>query len=353
MKDTPSSSYYPLFDLLRFVLATDVLLYHSGVLKWAQSGNLAVQVFFSLSGWLIGAILCNTKPEDLAKFYFARTARIWIPYFSALSLIIIISSLRDQINMKWLEFVFYKITFVYNIFGTPQLNEFLSQMPLKGTGNHLWSINAEEQFYLLAPLLLVTASRFGGRSILIWFLISVLAWKYNIYTSIIFGVLASVIRSHYPVIFDKKSARIIGFLAAVIAALGIYRGYDYLALSPFFSVSIVIMLAIKGRRNSILDFLGGISYPLYLINWIGLFTANFITSSLGLRETTLGLLLGIVASYAAATIHYIYIDKNIKDIRDSVYTKKLGYIALITGYSMVTAGFIGHYVFSSIHKSSP
>jgi len=38
-------------------------------------------------------------------------------------------------------------------------------MPLKGTGNHFWSINAEEQFHLFAPLLLTIFARFGGRSI--------------------------------------------------------------------------------------------------------------------------------------------------------------------------------------------
>lgn len=345
-----STTYYPLFDFLRIVLATDVILYHSGVFTWSQSGNLAVQVFFSLSGWLIGSILCKTDKINLPKFYFYRAARIWIPYFFALSLLVGLGAWRDQPNLKWLEFVFYKATFVYNIFGTPQLTDFSTQMPLKGTGNHLWSINAEEQFYLISPLLLVIISRFGGRSILVWILISAAAWKYNLYTSIVFGVLASVIRSHHPGVFDLKLVRTAACVVAVVAAFGMYAGYDYFSLAPFLAIGVVIMCAIKGEKNTTLAFLGGISYPLYLNNWIGFFATNFILSKIGLKETILSLLLGIIASYAVAIVHYIYIDKWIGEIRDSVYTEKLGHAAMLTGYLLVAAGFIGHYAFFLVHE---
>lgn len=339
--------YYPLFDLLRLVLATDVMLYHAGVFTWAQSGNLAVQVFFSLSGWLIGSILCNTKTAELPKFYFNRAARIWVPYFFALALLVGLGAWRDQPNLKWFEFAFYKTTFVYNIFGTPQLAEFVTQMPLKGTGNHFWSINAEEQFYLFAPLLLTIFARFGGRSISAWLLISAVAWQHDFYTSIIFGVLAAVIRSHYPEVFDLKLIRIAGCVVAIVAALGIHAGHDYLSLAPLLAIGVVMTLAVKGGKNKTWAFLGGISYPLYLNNWIGFFAINFVLSKFGLRETSFNLVLGIVASYAVAIGHYIYIDKCVGAIRASVYTEKLGRAAMLTGYLLVAAGFIGHYAFFS------
>ena len=350
MKDNAQSPlYYPPFDFLRIVLATIVMLYHSGVFTWSQSGNLAVQVFFSLSGWLIGSILCNIRATDLPKFYFNRSARIWIPYFVALTLLVGLGAWRDQPNLKWLEFIFYKTTFVYNIFGTPQLANFSAQMPLKGTGNHFWSINAEEQFYLLSPLLLVIFARFGGRSILAWLLISAIAWQYDVYTSIIFGVLASVIRSHHPKVFDLKLVRTAGCVAATVAALGIYAGYDYFSLAPFLAISIVITCAIRGQKNRAGTFLGGISYPLYLNNWIGFFATNYILSKFGIKETILNTLLGIIASYAVAIGHYLYIDKWIGEIRESVYTKKLGHAAMFTGYMLIAAGISGHYIFSPPH----
>ncbi len=342
-----SPLYYPFFDFLRITLATVVMLYHSGVLTWSQSGNLAVQVFFSLSGWLIGSILCSTQAADLPKFYFNRSARIWIPYFVGLTLLLGLGAWRDQVNLKWLEIAFYKTTFVYNIFGTPQLAEFVAQMPLKGTGSHFWSINAEEQFYLLSPLLLVILARFGGRSILTWLLIAAVAWYYDIYTSIIFGVLAAVIRNQYPEFFDFKLVRAAGCATAIIAALAIYAGYDYFSLVPFLAIGVVITLAVSGKRNRVGTFLGGISYPLYLNSWVGFFATNFVLSKFGLKETVFSTLLGIIASYAVASAHYLYIDKRVSGIRDAVYTEKLGIAVMVTGYVLVVAGIAGHYILFS------
>ena len=90
-----------------------------------------------------------------------------MPYFIALALLLGASLLRDPVNAKWLEFVFYKATFVYNWFGETQLATHVKDMPLQGTGNHFWSVNAEEQFYLVAPILLVLAAVRGGRSLVL------------------------------------------------------------------------------------------------------------------------------------------------------------------------------------------
>ncbi len=57
---------YGAFDVLRFALAATVTLSHVGLFSWNRSGNLAVQVFFALSGWLIGTILNRTKAQSSA-----------------------------------------------------------------------------------------------------------------------------------------------------------------------------------------------------------------------------------------------------------------------------------------------
>ena len=159
--------YYPWFDWLRLALAATVLASHEGLIRgWPDAGNFAVQVFFSLSGWLIGDLLFNLPRGQLRKFYFNRALRIWCPYFLALSFLVGASLLRDKITLKWAEFVFYKSTSVYNLFGMPQLAIHRSEMPLFGTGSHFWSVNAEEQFYLLAPLVLVVLPRKFGRSVI-------------------------------------------------------------------------------------------------------------------------------------------------------------------------------------------
>jgi peptidoglycan/LPS O-acetylase OafA/YrhL len=172
-----TAPYYPWFDWLRAVLAITVMLGHDQVIRWQSSGDLAVKVFFALSGWLIGGMLLQTPHEGLPRFFFNRAVRIWAPYYLALILLVGASLLREPVVSKWFEFVFYKLTFVYNLFGTNQLAANVDSMPLRGTGNHFWSVNAEEQFYLLAPLLLVLLPPRLGRSPLLWSVLAVMAWR--------------------------------------------------------------------------------------------------------------------------------------------------------------------------------
>ena len=96
----PQNTYYPLFDWLRIALATVVALSHDQVIRWTSSGNLAVQVFFALSGWLIGGILLETSPRNLARFWFNRATRIWIPYAVGLAILLGVSVLHDPITRK-------------------------------------------------------------------------------------------------------------------------------------------------------------------------------------------------------------------------------------------------------------
>jgi peptidoglycan/LPS O-acetylase OafA/YrhL len=139
----------------------------------------------------------ESELKNLPRFYFNRGARIWIPYFFAILLLIMVSSLKEPITAKWLEFVFYKVTFVYNLFGPQQLEQFRDAMPLQGTGNHFWSICSEEQFYLLAPVLLILVP--FGRTIWFWCLIAgglLFSPYWNSFSAISLGVLATVLRFH-------------------------------------------------------------------------------------------------------------------------------------------------------------
>ena len=277
------TTYYPYFDYLRIVLASVVMFGHDGLISWEQSGKLAVDVFFALSDWLIGGILITTKPQDLSRFYFNRALRIWVPYYIAFIFIVMASILKDPINLKWLEFIIYKLTWVYNIFGPPQLQNFRDLMPLDGTGNHFWSVNAEEQFYLLAPLLLVVFSSYGRR-LSSWMLIAISFWIMNIYAPISLGVLAAIAHNKYPEFHRKKTSKIILLLFFITASVGLAFTNGYKFYAPIFAISLVLLIAIKGENKLTGKILGGMSYPLYLNHWIGLFFFNIVLEPFGLRD---------------------------------------------------------------------
>jgi peptidoglycan/LPS O-acetylase OafA/YrhL len=222
--------YYPAFDLLRIALALAVVLHHENVFGWRPAGNLAVQVFFALSGWLIGGILQGTTRAGLARFWFNRATRIWIPYYSAVGILLTLAVVRDPVGATWLRTAFHYATFTYNWFGYPEVeagSAVQSAMPLRGTGHPFWSIGAEEQFYLVAPLLLVIAPTRLGRSPLTWGTLSAAAVLGNVYGSISLGVLASVLRVRHGDWHRTPAA------TAAVAAVGLGAAVALMAGAPY------------------------------------------------------------------------------------------------------------------------
>lgn len=342
--DSTNQAYYPLFDYLRAGCAITVMLYHAKVITWSQSGNLAVQVFFALSGWLIGGVLIRTSPNELYRFYFNRAIRIWVPYYIALALILILSFVRDPIGEKWIEIVIYKLTFTYNIFGTPQLAMFAEQMPLKATFNHAWSVNAEEQFYLLAPVLLVLTGRHFGRSPITWGALSAAGLFFNIYPAILLGVFSAVLAENQKTKVSLNSIRAKKWILFLLVPLSLTLGNEqiYHLTAPLFSILLVLILATPGKHNPTGKILGGMSYPLYLNHWIGVYAINYVYPSI--RNTPSSAILSSLVSITLAIAMYIFIDKELLKSRTQWYTPNKGKIIAAIAYATPIAGMAYAYL---------
>jgi peptidoglycan/LPS O-acetylase OafA/YrhL len=323
------------------------MLAHAQVIPPGRAAGLAVRVFFALSGWLIGGILLRLSKEDLPRFYFNRAFRIWVPYYIALGLLLTGGLLHDRVSQSWLEFAFYKTTFVYNLFGPPALAERGLQMPLQGTGNHFWSVNAEEQFYLFAPLLLVLLPTKLGQSTITWSIIAVAAWLTDIYASIVFGVLAAVIVYNSGPMHRGRYAVMGLSVVAVLSAAGMLAGYSYPLLSPVLSVAIVLLLAIEGPQGAVGAIVGGMSYPLYLNHWIGGIVSHAIIKRIGLEHDNLDSFIAIPFSIGLATAMYWMIDRRLHTVRARLFTRSRGMAAMIIGYSLIVLGIAGHVIWSA------
>lgn len=347
--DVSRSQYFPALDYLRLTLALSVAAYHAGLLPWKLFGELPVQIFFALSGWLIGGILVRSKPSDLPRFYWHRALRIWPPYFAAVPILLSIGLLKDHVTAKWFEFAFYKVTLTFNIFGAPQWREY-ALAPMQGSGAPFWSIAAEEQFYLVAPFLIMLLPT--GRSVVTWTVIAlcVLASPahYN-FAAISFGVLAAVARHRFGDwhLTSAGTAAVLLIATGAMLALmfSLNRVFDALIGMP-----IVLLLARPGNQTKLASLAGGVSFPLYLNHWLGVWLVTAALHKMQWPIGTAGEVAMVAISVAISVVLYALIDVPARRYRDRWFTDRRGAIAAVAAITLVLLGIAGGLYFT-IHRA--
>lgn len=337
-----SSDSYPIFDWLRFVLASAVVLTHAGAGWWGNVGDFSVCVFFSLSGWLIGGILLKTNAPELPKFFFNRSIRIWIPYAVAIALLYCLAAAREGMNEHFFKFLFYDLTFTHYWF-IPKVPEVINLMPLKGSGAMFWSISVEEQFYLLAPLVILFAPK--GRSILVWVALSLLALAFNYhYASIALGVLAAVCRSQFGNWHSIGINRLtlmavtVGSIFTIVISAALYKVF-----APMAAIGIVLLCAIEGKRSNVGQLLGGVSYPLYLNHYLGIFLANAFGKFFALHSV-LKISLSYIFAFGVGLVLYLVVDRWVLQHKQSAYSDARGKSVMIVAYGLICLGVVIHFL---------
>jgi len=140
-------------NTFRFCAFLAVFLSHAtGIFKM---GYLGVLAFFVLSGFLITPILVNMKTEHtplyFIKFYGRRVLRIFPLYYFYLIVVIILLQLghsNDAERSGFYSQFRFALLYIYDFFHASNAfrpNPFLT---------HFWSLAVEEQFYLLWPLVI-------------------------------------------------------------------------------------------------------------------------------------------------------------------------------------------------------
>jgi peptidoglycan/LPS O-acetylase OafA/YrhL len=149
----------PGLDILRAVAIAWVLLFHSyligglgdgyGVLQW--SGWMGVDLFFVLSGYLIGTqvfkALHRTGTLDFTAFYQRRFIRILPAFFVVLALYELWPAWPET---KGMQPLWQFLTFTFNLQYNNDDNYAFS---------HVWSLCVEEHFYLVFPFLAYALTR--------------------------------------------------------------------------------------------------------------------------------------------------------------------------------------------------
>lgn len=108
--------------------------------------------------------------------------------------------------------------------------------------------------------------------------------------------------------------------------------------APPFSIIIVLLSAIAGERNRLGEFFGGMSYPLYLNHWLGLFIANGLVGS-EKAPFAYGTLAYALA-FAISAIAYWLIDRNVLQYRGRYFSQRRGTACAVMAYGLIGCGFL-------------
>ena len=156
--------YRPEIDGLRALAVVPVILFHAGF-EIFSGGFIGVDIFFVISGYLITTIIIEdveNKRFSILNFYERRARRI-LPalFFVMLSCIPFAWMWMLPIQMKdFSESLLAVSLFASNFLFWRESGYFdaaAEDKPLL----HTWSLAVEEQYYLLFPIFLILAWRFG------------------------------------------------------------------------------------------------------------------------------------------------------------------------------------------------
>lgn len=151
-----SIAYMPQIDGLRAIAVFLVLYSHYFKESNANLpiGNMGVNLFFVISGFLITGILlkefedCNRNEiqSKLTTFWLRRSIRIFPIYYIYIIVFFILG------YEPFTDAIIWHLAYLTNFY-------FFIEQDFIGPASHLWSLSVEEQFYLLWPLIVALCSR--------------------------------------------------------------------------------------------------------------------------------------------------------------------------------------------------
>jgi peptidoglycan/LPS O-acetylase OafA/YrhL len=162
------SGYRADIDGLRAIAVTAVVLFHAGLPPF-RSGFTGVDMFFVISGYLIGGIIHRETASGRFTFagFYARRARRILP---ALLTVIAATTLAGALLLSPTEYLRFARSALAALFGMSNLLLWQG-ISYFAPDSHLdpmlmtWSLGVEEQFYLLLPLVLLGVLRAAPRAV--------------------------------------------------------------------------------------------------------------------------------------------------------------------------------------------
>lgn len=336
--ESKDHGFRPDIEGLRSIAIIPVLAYHvaqfvsptaapgpltfiTSVLGRITGGFLGVDVFFVISGFLITGLLVReaekTGRVHFGRFY-ARRARRILPAATVTLLVTLVASLlilpaaraaSTAVDVLWAALFNADVHFARS--GVDYMGEATAPSPVL----HFWSLNDEEKFYVVWPVVLVIAAfaaakheKWRGRPAAFLALLAIaipsLLWSAHLVSmgdpSGYFSALSRAFElaaggllaiAMPAVVRLPRAPRVIGALVGVVVIVFCMLTYSSLTPFPGFAALPVVLgtmlvlaghedgLAARGLSTPVPRWFGRISYSLYLWHWPILVLAAASTAS--------------------------------------------------------------------------
>ncbi|MHC1560684.1 acyltransferase family protein [Actinomycetospora sp. C-140] len=325
---------------LRGLAAVLVVVYH----VWVGRVSGGVDVFFLLSGFFVLGMLSRTAIRGRRVEVAATWTRLFWRLVPTAGLVLVVSAVVAAVLLPastWtrnLHELLASAFFVENWRLAADAVDYYANHGSASVAQHFWSLSIQAQFYLLAPVLVLLVARwarwrgFDVRAALLVvltgaglasFAYSVAATasdqavayfdaRTRVWEFAVGGVLALVADR---IRLGRAARAVLGVLGvaglvtcgAVLDVGAAFPGY--LALWPVLSAVAVIVAGRAGVADRLLtsptaQYLGRISYPLYLWHWPVLVTLLVLTGS-ATAGVTRGLLVVAVSVALAVGTHHV------------------------------------------------
>jgi peptidoglycan/LPS O-acetylase OafA/YrhL len=361
----------PQIQALRALAAILVLVYHA---KWLDGGFIGVDIFYVISGFLITGILVRELDAknsiSLISFYARRAKRLLPASFLVIFVtgivgyILLPASMRESFGKDLIAASTYVSNFLFALWENDYQNLNSTPSPFI----HFWSLAVEEQFYLFWPFFILLLFRIGRRRAVLYGVIVTLIgsflfslylterapiWAFYILPTRAWELAAGALLVFLP---DLRRIRPVIALSSFIVVLTATYIFDEAtpfpgtaALAPV--VATVLLLASRSNWPPFLDaiarfrgtqWLGAISYPLYLWHWpVLVIPAIYLGQELTVVQTVL--LLGLTVVLAGLT--HKYVEEPLSEVAVSDF-RALKLAALATTFS-VAVGLITYSQYSN------
>jgi peptidoglycan/LPS O-acetylase OafA/YrhL len=335
--------HFPALDSLRAIAMLLVFAAHLdpaaeavGVkIAWSADGSIGaagLTLFFVLSGFLITYLLLAEQDDrqkiDVPHFYLRRILRIWPLYFLVVGISQFLIPFTGLFGLDSIYSVntpdFWKASLYYLLF-LPNL-AFILVSPVNPMLGHTWSIGAEEQFYLLWPLVLTIGRRHLPAILCVIIVVGCLSWWVHVpglsaaigwsrmgYFGI--GGLMAYFRARQPGIARKFSGRILQMLVPLLSIIAFPveedLGFGWISAMLF---GIIILQAsqpgtiMSKLRHPWLRYLGRISYGMYIFHVLVIILIVKTGTALGLAPWTLPVI-AFFATILAGTLSFYGIER--------------------------------------------